>query len=182
MGSWFNDKVANFILKKPKDVYLSPYKAIKKEVVHEILQYHGPYPYVDGLLYRITDNITQIDAEHLSRFAGKGNYNFTRSISVWLKLSTNFSVAPLRIASYMGLVAAAFGFCLGIFFIFRYLWGIQTPTGWPSLIITVSILGGIQLFAIGMVGEYVGRMFLQSSNKPQYVVRESIDRQWGRDC
>jgi len=172
-GSWFNDKVANLILKKPKEVYLSPYKAIKREVVNEIIKYDGPYPYIDGLIFRITRNITQITAEHHER-AGKGNYNFIKSIHVLLRLATNFSVLPLRIASFLGFISSGIGFIMAIFFIIQHFITKENPAGWASLVVIVLFLGGVQLVAIGIIGVYVGRLFLHHSKEPQFVINEII--------
>ncbi|MCJ7582878.1 MAG: glycosyltransferase family 2 protein [Candidatus Aminicenantes bacterium] len=170
-GSWFNDKVANVVLKKPKEIYLSPYKALKREVVDEIIKYDGPYPYVDGLFVRLTRNITQITVEHHKRYAGKGNYNLIKSINVWLKLATNFSVYPLRIATFLGLISSGIAFILALYFIIFNLMGGPAPTGWASLIITVMFIGGIQLFSIGIIGEYVGRLFIHNSKEPQFIIK-----------
>ena len=174
LGSWFNGKVANLVLKKPKDVYLSPFKAIKGEVVREIVKYDGPYPYIDGLLFRITRNVAHITVKHHRRYAGRGNYNLVRSVRVWTRLATNFSVLPLRIASLLGLVFSAFGFILSLIFIIRHFLGHKTPVGWASLICVVLLLGGIQLVTTGITGEYVGRLFLHHSKEPQFVVGEVI--------
>jgi undecaprenyl-phosphate 4-deoxy-4-formamido-L-arabinose transferase len=170
-GSWFNDKVANVILRKPKEIYLSPYKAIKREVVNEIVKYDGPYPYVDGLLFRVTRNITQVTVEHHERYSGKGNYNLRKSISVWLKLATNFSVLPLRIATFLGFISSGIGFILALFFIIGHFMEVEAPTGWASLIVVALFLGGIQLVSIGIIGEYVGRLFLHHSKEPQFIIK-----------
>lgn len=175
-GSWFNDKVANIVLKKPKGIYLSPYKAVKREVIDEIIKYDGPYPYVDGLLFRVTTNITQVPVMHHERFAGKGNYNLRKSITVWLKLATNFSVFPLRIATYVGFLASCIGFLLAIFFIIQHFVVEGAPAGWASTIVSVLFLGGIQLISIGIIGEYLGRLFLQHSEAPQFVVENVVEK------
>jgi len=173
-GSWFNDKVANVVLKKPADIYLSPYKAIKRQVVDEILKYDGPYPYVDGLLFRVTRNITQVTVEHHERYTGEGNYNLIRSIRVFSKLATNFSVIPLRVATILGFISSFIGFVLAILFIIQHYIGIAAPTGWASLIVALLFLGGVQLLAMGIMGEYIGRLFLHYSKEPQFVVNEII--------
>lgn len=174
-GSWFNDKVGNVILKKPKGIYLSPYKAIKREVVDEIVKYDGPYPYVDGLLFRVTRNIAQVTVEHHQRYAGEGNYNLRKSIRVWLRLATNFSVTPLRIATFSGFMSSGIGFILALYFIYRKLTG-SPPAGWASLVVVVLFLGGIQLVTTGIIGEYIGRLFLHHSKEPQFVVNDMIGK------
>jgi len=174
-GSWFNDKVANIILKKPKEIYLSSFKAVKREIVDEIIKYQGPYPYVDGLLFRVTRNITQIIVEHHERFSGKGNYTLRKSLNLWLKLATNFSVFPLRIATFLGFLSSGIGFILALYYIILNLAGIKTPAGWSSLMVTVLFIGGIQLVSLGIIGEYVGRMFLYQSREPQFTVNDVIN-------
>ena len=181
LGSWFNGKVAEIVIKKPQKIYLSPFKAIKREVINEIIKYDGPYPYIDGLLFRTTRNISQVKIEHHGRYAGKGNYNLIKSIRVWMRLATNFSVLPLRIATILGFIASIIGFLLALYFIIRHFLNGRAPVGWASLIITLLFMGGIQLIAIGAVGEYIGRLFMFYGKEPQFIIREiignSIDNQ-----
>jgi len=173
-GSWFNGKVAEIVIKKPKAVYLSPYKAIKREVIDEITKYDGPYPYVDGLIFRVTRNITQVKVEHHERYSGQGNYNLLKSIRVWLRLATNFSVFPLRIATVLGFTASIIGFLLALYFILQHIINGQAPIGWASMIVTILFIGGVQLIAIGAIGEYVGRLFIYYNKEPQFVIKEII--------
>ena len=172
LGSWFNGRVAELVLEKPKDIYMSPYKAIRAEVVREIIKYDGPYSYVDGLIFTITTNISQIAATHHPRFAGASNYNLWRSIRVWLKLATSFSVIPLRLATISGGVMALFSFLMAAFFLVQALVLRQLPEGWASLAVSVTFLGGIQLMALGAVGEYIGRIFITQNKRPQFIVKE----------
>ena len=120
LGSWVNDKFANIIFDKPKYLYLSGYKAIKREIIDEIIKYDGPYPYIDGLVLRVTRNITQEDLHHNKRYAGKGNYNLKKSIKIWLKMATSFSVLPLRFATFLGFMSSSMGFMLSILLFFQY--------------------------------------------------------------
>lgn len=174
LGSRFADRVAVRLLNKPDDIYMSPYKAIRREVVQEILRYRGPFSYVDGIIFTITSNMTQIPATHGARFEGSSNYNLVRSIGVWLKLVTGFSVTPLRVASVTGMVIAGLSFLMGAYFMFETLVYGRPIEGWPSLIVTVSFLGGIQLIGIGAVGEYIGRMYLTINRRPQFSVKEIL--------
>jgi len=173
IGSWINDKVANVVINKPTGIYLSPFKAIKKEIIQEVLKYDGPFPYIDGLIFRNTSNITQEDVIHHKRFMGKGNFTILKSLSVWARVVTNFSVFPLRIASYLGFFASIVGFLMGLFFIIQYFLGINSPQGWPSLIVTILFIGGIQLLSLGILGEYIGRSFLHQNKEPQFVIKET---------
>jgi undecaprenyl-phosphate 4-deoxy-4-formamido-L-arabinose transferase len=175
VGSWFNGKVAEVVLDKPKDVYLSPYKAIAGSVVSEVVRYRGPYPYVDGLLFRTTSRMSEVLVSHHPRYQGRSTYTFWKSVAVWGRLSTNFSVVPLRIASVLGAAIAGVGFAVATgFFMLRLLRPeiAESAVGWASIAISVLVLGGLQLVTLGVMGEYVGRMHLNLNNRPQYVVRE----------
>jgi undecaprenyl-phosphate 4-deoxy-4-formamido-L-arabinose transferase len=178
LGSWFNGKVAEIVIGKPPHIYLSPYKIITSEVVAEIVRYRGPYPYVDGLIFRTTSNIGQVSVEHHPRFAGQGSYTLWRSIAVWARLCTNFSVVPLRMATISGGLSAGAGLCAGVgFLIYRLFFNPSfavAQEGWVSVIVSVLVLGGIQLLTIGVLGEYVGQMHLNINSRPQYVQRRRL--------
>jgi polyisoprenyl-phosphate glycosyltransferase len=177
LGSWFNDRVAVVVLGKPKNVYLSPYKALRREVVAEIVKYDGPFTYVDGIIFNITSNITQVTATHHPRFAGRSNYSLLRSIRVWLKLATGFSVIPLRLATIIGGVISLLSFFAALFFVVQALVLDRIPEGYPSLIVTLFFLGGMQLMGLGAVGEYVGRIFLTQNKTPQFTVKGVVRHQ-----
>jgi len=171
VGSWFNDRVAVVVLGKPKDIYMSAYKAIRREVVDEIIKYGGPYPYVDGLIFSVTSNITEVPATHHRRFAGEGNYNLLKSIGVWLKLATGFSVIPLRMVTFLGGIISLFSFLLAFYFLLEALLLKREPSGWPSMIVAVLFIGGVQLIGIGAVGEYIGRIFMTQNHRPQFTIK-----------
>jgi undecaprenyl-phosphate 4-deoxy-4-formamido-L-arabinose transferase len=170
LGSKFNNWVATLLLGKPKDLYLSSFKAMNREVVNEIIKYDGPYAYIDGLTLDVTRSITTIDIQHQSRFEGEGNYNLRRSLSLWLKMATSFSVLPLRIATYTGFILAGLSSVIIIFVIVEKILHPELPEGWTSLIATMLFIGGIQTLCIGMIGEYLGRTYLKLNYKPQFVV------------
>jgi polyisoprenyl-phosphate glycosyltransferase len=170
LGSKFNNLVATHLLGKPKGLYLSSFKAMSRDVVREIIKYDGPYAYVDGLILDVTRFITTIDIEHQSRHEGEGNYNLRRSLSLWLKMATSFSVLPLRIATYAGFVLAALSSVMIVFVIIEKILHPDLPAGWTSLIATILFIGGIQTLCIGMIGEYLGRTYLKLNHKPQFVV------------
>lgn len=173
LGSRFNGLVANLLLDKPKDLYLSPYKAISKGVRDLIVTYDGPYPYVDGLILLHTDNISVIDVEHQERSIGEGNYSFRKSLSLWVMMATGFSVKPLRMATFMGLIISLFAFALIVgLIIYKLTFDIEIQ-GWASLATIGLFLGGVQLVALGVIGEYVGRSYLKLNCKPQAIVKET---------
>ena len=163
------------MIDKPPHIYLSPFKVIRKEIVDEIIEYMGPFPYVDGILFSITQNVSQVEVEHHERYKGTSNYNLARSIGVWLKLMTSFSVFPLRIATYLGILSSILGFILAIYYLVEYFMIHTTVEGWTSLVIITLVLSGIILLALGAIGEYVGRSYIQLYRKPQYSIRDLIN-------
>ncbi len=185
IGSLLADRLAGWVLGKPSGIYLSPFKAIRGDVVREIIRYDGPYSYIDGLLFAVTSSTSQVRAEHHTRFAGRSNYTLRRSIQVALKLATSFSVLPLRIVTFLGGAISLAALLAAAFFAVQAFVLAQMPEGWPSLIVTVLFLGGIQLMGIGAVGEYIGRIFVTQNKRPQFTVREVVGRasppEWSRE-
>lgn len=173
-GSWLNGKCAEILLNKPRGIYLSPFQIVKKEVIDRVIQYRGPYPYIQGLLLDLTDNITQIDAKHHNRYAGKSNFTFIRSLRIFLKLVTSFSVIPLRLATMMGLVSSTVGFLLVPYYLYSHFWNDRIVEGWTTIVLLQLIIGGLVLLSLGIIGEYIGRMYLNINNKPQYDIKETL--------
>lgn len=174
-GSRVNGLFARFLLKKPKALYLSPFKIIKLDVVKEMLKYNGPFPYIDGLILQLTHRITSVNVSHYERFEGKGNYTFFRSISLFLKVLTTFSVIPLRLAFITGFITSGIGFLLAIYYMIEYFFNKHRVEGWASLILSFLIIGGLMLMFLGLIGEYIGRIFLTMNKKPPYSIREIIN-------
>jgi undecaprenyl-phosphate 4-deoxy-4-formamido-L-arabinose transferase len=180
LGSWFNGKLAEWVLEKPKGIYLSPYKVLRREVAELICRYDGPEPYVDGLLFQVTSRFAQVPVEHQPRFAGQSNYNLRRSIAVWTRLAVGFSVRPLRLVTWFGLVLGILG---GLLAVYVALYRVFYPThfeaavaGWASLMVTELLLGGARMVFLGILGEYVGRMHAAvAGKKPQATIREILN-------
>ncbi|MCG7328549.1 glycosyltransferase family 2 protein [Achromobacter sp. ACRQX] len=169
-GSKFNDLVATYALRKPKGLYLSSFKALRLEVVKEVIRYEGPYAYVDGLILDVTNSITTIDIEHQPRAEGEGNYNLRRSLSLWLKMLTSFSILPLRFATAVGFCMSVFSLIMIVVITIQKFVHPEYPRGWASLIAAIFLVGGIQTLCLGMIGEYLGRTYLKVNRKPQFVV------------
>jgi len=175
LGSRFNDLVARWLLRKPAGLYLSPYRAFRKHVRDEVLRYCGPFVYLDGLILQSTARVSVIHGEHHTRRDGKSGYSLRKSISLWLQMATSFSVAPLRLASMAGIFFSLVGFLLAAALVIQKAINPATPVGWTSLIVAILIVGGIQLLALGVIGEYVGRVLLNVANRPQFVAREFLN-------
>jgi Glycosyltransferases involved in cell wall biogenesis len=175
LGSLFNNWVATKLLKKPKGLYLSSFKIIRSSLVRTIVQYRGPFPYIDGIILRSTTSIGQQLCMHEDRKIGRSNYTLSKLMHLWINMATGFSITPLRIASVIGVLMSIFATVLTIFFIVSRLTGglfvkQHIPVGWASLIITITFFAGLQLCVLGLIGEYLGRLFLMMNRLPQYVV------------
>jgi undecaprenyl-phosphate 4-deoxy-4-formamido-L-arabinose transferase len=175
LGSKFNDKVANVMLKKPKDLYLSSFKLISKFLVKEIIKYDLPFPYIDGLILRTTNNIGKIQVSHQERTIGKSGYTLTKLISLWLNMFTNFSILPLRVSIYIGFIFAFLGLILGTYTVIEKLSNPSLPIGFAALAVSIFIFAGVQLISLGMIGEYVGRIFLSQNKRPQFTIKKRFE-------
>jgi undecaprenyl-phosphate 4-deoxy-4-formamido-L-arabinose transferase len=175
LGSQFNDRVANIMLKKPKDLYMSSFKIINRFLINEVIKYDLPYPYLDGLILRSTRNIGKLKVSHTERQIGKSNYTLKKLISLWMNMFTNFSILPLRISVILGFIFSFFGFLISIDAVIEKILNPHLPQGYTFVVIIISFYAGIQLIAIGMVGEYLGRLFMAHNKKPQYSIRKSFN-------
>lgn len=174
IGTLINNKMSEILIEKPKNLILTSFFIMKKYVVKEMLKYDGPYPYISGLKLRTTDKIGTIMVEHKERKIGKSNYTFWKLLKLWLNGFTSFSVKPLRIASITGLLFSLIGFLYGFFLIIRKLINPNQSVilGWNSLMVVLLVVSGIQIMFLGLIGEYIGRIYVYMSKKPQYVIKE----------
>lgn len=180
-GSRLNDYLAELFLKKPRGLYLSPFKIIRASLVKEIKEYKGPFPYIDGIVLSLTSNITQIELVHQKRYDGKGNYNLLKSLSVFLKHITGYSLYPLRFATIMGVMAAGLSFLLGAVFVIDYLTNASRVEGWITLVLLIVFFNGLILMCVGLIGEYIGRIYLTMTSKRQYVVDKIVTQETWSD-
>lgn len=163
------------LLGKPKELYISSYFAAKRFVIDEILKYQNAYPYVIGLVLRTTKNICNVKVEHRDRMAGVSGYSFKKLIALWVNGFTSFSVMPLRVASYGGVFVAIMGFLYAIYIIISKIANPDRIIGWSSTIAIMLVLGGFVLIVLGMIGEYIGRIYICLNNAPQYVLRSIVN-------
>lgn len=172
LGSAFNDRMANIMLRKPPDLYLSSFKVMNRFTVDHVLRYRGAFPYIDGLIFRTTSKIDQIDVNHLPSTTRVSNYNMRKLIKLWLNMFLNFSITPLRISSGLGILVSLISILLIAWIIIDKLWITPDMTlGIPTVLVAMLFLAGMQLLILGLVGEYLGRLFLDHSEMPQFVVR-----------
>ncbi|MCX7360904.1 MAG: glycosyltransferase family 2 protein [Alphaproteobacteria bacterium] len=173
LGSRFTNWCADRLIDKPRGLYLSSFRCLSAFVRERIVaSYDGPYPYVDGLVFQVTQNVGRLQVEHLPRIEGRSNYTLSRLLRLWLSMFLNFSVMPLRIATLLGLGFGFLGAVAAAIVIAEAIVSDKPPQGWASLMVAVLVLAGVQLVVIGVIGEYLGRMFLAVNRKPQYLVRD----------
>lgn len=150
----------------------SAFRIMRRELVDAILTYNLNYTYIDGLLAWNTQRIAQVEVEHRPRAVGRSGYSLGKLLVLALNLFTNFSLLPLQAVSVTGFLAALGGFSLGAYYLVRHFFGQVAVPGYASTIVAVLVLGGLQLLALGVMGEYLGRVHLNINRKPQYTIRE----------
>jgi glycosyltransferase involved in cell wall biosynthesis len=171
LASRFTNRVADLVLDKPKGLYLSSFRCMTAFVAREIIRYQGPFPYIDGLILQVTHDIDRLLVSHLPRQTGRSNYTLRRLLRLWMNMFVNFSVMPLRISTLTGFALSALG-ALGVAMAVGEALVSSPPPGWASLMAAVLLLSGVQLLILGIVGEYLGRLYLTANQKPQWVVKE----------
>ena len=174
-GSVVNEKMAQFLLGKPKELYVSSYFAARRFVVEEMLHYDKSYPYVIGLVLRTTKRITNVTVNHREREIGTSGYTFSKLIALWMNGFTAFSVKPLRIATWIGIACAVLGFIYGIYTVIKKFINPAVPVGFSSMMAALMFIGGMILLMLGLLGEYMGRMYISMNNAPQYVIRDIVN-------
>jgi undecaprenyl-phosphate 4-deoxy-4-formamido-L-arabinose transferase len=170
LGSRFTNWCADIVIDKPKGLYLSSFRCVSAFLAQQIIEHSGPFPYIDGLIFQITQNVGRLAVTHLPRANGHSNYTMGRLLRLFMSMLLNFSVLPLRIGTITGVLLAGVGVVALLLIMLEALLT-DTPRGWASMMAGVLTLTGVQLMMLGIIGEYLGRMFLTINKKPQFVVR-----------
>jgi len=174
IGSRFNDSMATILLEKPRGLYLSSFKIISKSLIDEIIGYHGPFPYIDGLIFRSTGNISSVYVEHSKRNEGRSNYTFKKLVSLYLNMFINFSIKPLRFFIFMGILVFLTGLGLAISFVIEKFQHPDIPAGWASIAILIILFSGFQIIFLGVLGEYLGKQYLHQNGYPQWTIKKIV--------
>ena len=175
-GSKVNDFMTCKLLDKPRDLAIMSYFCCKRFIVDEVIRYNNPYPYIDGLLLRATKRISNVDVPHYERACGSSGYTLSKLLALWFNGFTAFSVKPLRIATVIGALCAGSGLLYGLYIILGQLFfSLDAPMGYSSLMAMLVFLGGMVLLMLGLIGEYIGRIYISLNNSPQAVVRERLN-------
>ena len=172
LGSKVNELMTRVMLDKPKELYVSSYFAVKRFIVEDMIRYENSYPYVIGLVLRATKNITNVVVNHREREEGTSGYTLKKLLGLWFNGFTAFSVKPLRIATCIGGFSAVVGFLYGIYTIIKKFVNPDVPLGFSSTMAVLVFFGGMIMIMLGLIGEYIGRIYISMNNSPQYVIRE----------
>lgn len=173
-GSRLNSLMTVLMIDKPPDLEISSYFIVRRYVVERVVQYTHPYPYILGLFLGITRNIGNVDIRHMPRQEGSSNYTLRALVKKWMDGLINFSVRPLRVASMTGFTISFISFLLLAALIVQKILHPHVQMGWTSIVAVILFLGGLQLVALGLLGEYVGRTYICINGAPQYIVKEKI--------
>ncbi|MEG0740835.1 MAG: glycosyltransferase [Clostridia bacterium] len=171
LGSRFNAACNHFFFAQPTNLTPNSYYACRRFVVDSALQYPNPFPYVTGLLFQSVSRYCNVPVNHRARMAGESGYSLKKLLALWANGVTAFSIKPLRLASYIGWITAVSGFLFALFTVVRKLINPNMQAGWSSTVALLLFLGGVIIALIGIVGEYIGRIYLSINRYPQYVVR-----------
>jgi len=172
LGSRLTNRITDIVLDKPKGFYLSSFRCVSAAIAREVAANSGPFPYIDGLILQVTQRIGSLEVFHSDRTAGVSGYTMRKLVRLWLSTVVNFSVMPLRVATVLGLVMSLLGFMgIGIV-LYWWLNDLGPAFGWGSLMAALLLFSGVQLALLGVIGEYLGRMFLTVNQRPQAVIRD----------
>ena len=172
IGTKINNFMCNKLLGKPKELMITSFFVARRFIIDEMIRYKNSYTYVPGLVLRTTKNISSVPVKHREREIGSSGYSFTKLLSLWMNGFTAFSVAPLRISTLIGVGSAMIGFIYLIYVIINKMVNPSVPVGWSSTTAILLLLGGMILFVLGMIGEYLGRVYISLNDAPQYVIKE----------
>lgn len=174
LGSWVNKMCAVVFLDKPKTLRTSSFWIVRKYVRDSIISYEGAHTYLLGLILRSTSNITQVEVAHFEREIGSSGYTFKALLRLWSNI-IGFTVKPLRLAMTGGMVISSGSIVFALITLIRKLINPVIQPGWTSIIIAIFFSLGIELFFIGLIGEYIGRTYMHINKEPQYIVKETIN-------
>jgi len=173
-GSHVNELMTRMMLGKPKELFISSYFAAKRFIIDEVIRYENSYPYVIGLVLRSTKKITNVEVNHREREVGTSGYTLKKLLGLWFNGFTSFSVQPLRIATIMGGSFAVLGFIYALYTIIKKFVNPAVPLGFSSIMSAILVIGGMVMIMLGLIGEYIGRIYITLNNSPQYVIREVV--------
>ncbi|GAB3751670.1 glycosyltransferase family 2 protein [Spirosoma pomorum] len=173
LGSWLVNRLTTYSLGKPKELYLSSFKLIRREVVNEIIRYRGPYPYIDGLIFRVTRHVGSVIVPHNTRQEGRSNYTARKLIALFLNVFIGYSLWPIRIFTAIGAGLFLMSSLIGLGLLAGTISQLINVPGWGLILWAISLATGLLLLCLGVLGEYLGKLFMAYSGLPPYVEKRA---------
>ncbi|MDO4345398.1 MAG: glycosyltransferase [Eubacteriales bacterium] len=171
-GSWVNYTTVRLLIGKPKDMKTSSFWVIRRFVRDAVIEYQSPYTHLQGLFLRTTKNISSVPIKHFKREVGHSNYTFKKLIGLWSNIM-GFSIVPLQIATRLGYMFCIIGILGVLWVIINKIRRPSVPAGWSFMVAALCLFSGLILCFMGLIGQYIGRMFLVIQKSPQFVVRKT---------
>ena len=171
-GSWLVNALTTYSLGKPRTLYLSSFKLIHRDIINEIIAYTGPYPYIDGLIFRVTRNVGSVEVPHNARTEGRSNYTLRKLTALFLTVFIGYSLWPIRVFTVLGAGLFASGLLTGMGLLIGWLTGAFNVPGWGLVLWAIGTGLGLQLLFMGVLGEYLGKLFMAHSGLPPYVEKK----------
>lgn len=172
--SWLKSHFDHIVFGKPKHIRLSPYRLIKSDVLKHMLEIRTPSPFVPALMFYVTKDVVNVEVQHESRIEGKTNYTFASRLKLFSLIIINNSSVVLKWIGYLGIMALLLSLSLLMYYFLAKMFFTTPPKGWTSLFSAILFFGGLSLFGIGLIGEYMIRMIPIVENKKAFIVREVI--------
>ena len=174
-GTFVNKKMTEYMLDRPKELEFTNFMVLRRYVVKELCKYRNPYPYMTGLILRTTRRIISVPMEERERYSGNSGFTFKKMVNLWMNGLTAFSIKPLRLSSLLGFIIAAVGFVYALIVVIRKIITPEIAAGYSSLMAVLLLIGGMLMLLLGVIGEYVGRIYISLNNSPQYVIRDLVN-------
>lgn len=174
LGTLLNEGMATWLIAKPRGLELTTYWVVRRYIVDEMIRYPNPYPYLGGLMLRTTQNACNVEVTHRERISGRSGYSLSKMIELWLNGFTAFSVKPLRLMTIIGMIVAVIGFVYGIAIVINKLLHPLVNAGYSSIMSVNLFMFGTLFFFLGIIGEYVGRIYISLNRAPQYVIKNRV--------
>lgn len=171
LHNWLAEQMGS----KAKGIYRSSFVAWSRTVVDAVLKYKSPFVSIGSFLMNITTKFANVEIEHKDRLEGKSGYSLKKLLKMWLNLFISFSMLPLRIATYLGIGFSLISFLWGIWLVVKKVMNPSIVVGYTSNMVVLLFIGGIIMVMLGILGEYIGRIYMTVSGLPQYNIREVIN-------
>jgi polyisoprenyl-phosphate glycosyltransferase len=181
LASKAHNTMANHLLGKPKKLYLCSFKLISKEIIPSIVSYRGPYPYLDALILKCTDNIGSELVVHHAREHGRSNYTFKKLVALYLNTVINYSTKPLRFVTVCGFFISMGACIMAAVIIYERAVHQNIPVGWSFTAVLLLFMLGLTFSAIGLMGEYIGKILMSLNNTPQFVIKKTYGKELLRE-